>query len=165
LVEVAKDLRQPIVLDELDQRILDIVQRDARIPNNELAARCGIAQSTAHARLRSLEARGVIRGYESVIDQHALGLELQALIGVTLRPGARQSSIETFSNDTRALPEVIQMFFLGGADDFVVHTVVQDSSALRRFVVEHLSGHPAVASTRTNLIFDYSRNTMPASFS
>lgn len=151
-------------LDELDEAVLSVVSAAARTTNRDLAARLGVAESTAHTRLRALERRGVIEGYEAVVSQQALGRGLQALVGVTLRPGARQASITRFSEDTRRLPEVTQLFFIGGADDFVVHVAVADSTALRRFVVEHLSGHESVASTRTSIIFEYTRNAMPASF-
>lgn len=160
----ANDSRGAGSLDEIDAAILSAVRTDARATNRELAARAGVAESTAHGRLRGLERRGVITGYEAVVAQGTLGLGLQALVGVTLRPGARQASIARFSEDTRRLPEVTQMFFVGGVDDFVVHVAVEDSSGLRRFVVEHLSGHESVASTRTSVIFEYARNVVAASF-
>ena len=151
-------------LDELDHRIIEIVRHNARIPNVTLAEAMGIAPSTAHVRLRSLVERGAITGFVASIDQRMLGLPLQAIVGVTLRPGARQESITRFSDDVRGLPQVVQVFFLGGGDDFIVHIAVQDSSAMRQFVVEHLSGHPSVASTRTSIVFDYHRNGVVASF-
>lgn len=161
---MAKPIRSSSDLDEIDLHILGIVRRSARTSNSEMASQLGVAQSTTHGRLRALESRGVIAGYEAVVDQRELGLNIQALIGVTLRPGTRQSSIATFSEDTRALPEVTQMFFVGGLDDFIVHIAVEDSSALRRFVVDHLSGHTSVASTRTSIIFEYSRNGVTSAF-
>ncbi|MBA8815071.1 DNA-binding Lrp family transcriptional regulator [Microbacterium halimionae] len=161
---VAKEPRSEAALDETDRAVLAAVQSSARSTNREIAARAGVAESTAHVRLRGLERRGVVAGYEAVISQHELGQTLQALVGVTLRPGARQASIARFSEDTGRLPEVTQMFFVGGVDDFIVHVAVEDSSALRRFVVEHLSGHDSVASTRTSVIFEYTRNQVAASF-
>ncbi len=161
----SKGLRDSADLDETDRAILEILTGAARTTNRELAAHLKVAESTAHTRLRALERRGVIEGYEAVVSPHVLGHDLQALVGVTLRPGARQASITRFSEDTRRLPEVTQLFFVGGVDDFIVHVAVADSSALRRFVVEHLSGHESVASTRTSIVFEYTRNAMPASFS
>lgn len=159
------DVRTGVEYDELDRAVLDELRGDARISNRALAGRVGVAESTAHARVRGLEQRGVIAGYEVVLDRRALGQGLQALIGVTLRPGARQTSIARFAEDTRGLAEVMQLFFIGGADDFIVHVAVSDSSALRRFVVDNLSGHESVASTRTSVVFEYSRNAVVASFS
>ncbi len=160
----ANAVREAPPLDDIDRRILEILRTQGRIPNGELAAEAGIAPSTAHVRLRSLIERGAITGFLTSIDQRSLGLPLQAIIGVTLRPGARQESITRFSEEMRDLPEVIQMFFLGGTDDFIVHIAVADSSAVRAFVVDSLSSHPSVASTRTSIIFDYHRNGVVAAF-
>jgi len=160
---IPKDPREGGV-DETDRRILDAVTADARITNSELAARIGVAPSTVHGRLRGLVERGVIAGFTTSVDQARLGRGLQALVGVTLRPGSRQESITEFAEHAHGFAQVIQVFFLGGADDFMVHVAVADSSALRRFVVEGISGHPRVASTRTNIIFDYHRSAVVESF-
>lgn len=151
-------------LDPLDERIVDLLSRDGRMTNAALADAVGVAPSTAHARVRSLVERGIITGFHAALDQRALGRGLQAVIGVTLRPGARQESIRSFMHDMRGVPEVIQVFFLGGADDFLVHIAVEDSSGVRRFVVDHLSARTSVASTRTSLIFEYHHNVVAADF-
>ena len=154
----------PTPLDPTDRSILEVLARTGRISNTQLADEVGMAPSTVHQRLRALVDRGVITGFHASVDQRSLGLGLQAMIGVTLRPGARQESIQAFAEEVRALPQVLQLFFLGGADDFMVHVAVADSSGLRQFVVDHLSAQPSVASTRTSIIFDYHRNAVAASF-
>ena len=164
MTDPSKNIREFTPLDDLDRRILEIVRSEGRISNSALAEAAGVAASTAHVRLRSLVDRGVITGFLASIDQSSLGLPLQAIIGVTLRPGARQESITRFSEEVRKLPQVLQVFFLGGADDFIVHIAVRDSSAIREFVVEHLSAQPSVASTRTSIVFDYHRNGVAGSF-
>ncbi len=158
-----KNLR-PIELDSIDQEIVRLLSDDGRMSNAELAAAVGIAPSTAHVRLRSLLRRGVITGFHASVDERMLGRGLQAMVGVTLRPGARQENIKAFAEEVRRLPQVIQVFFLGGADDFMVHIAVEDSSGLRAFVLEHLSAQRSVASTRTSIVFDYHRNAVAASF-
>lgn len=160
---MSKDYREAR-LDEVDAAIIVALSRDARTTNAELAARAGVAPSTAHGRLRALEARGVVAGYHASIDQAAFGRGLQAMVGVTLRPGARQESITAFAAEVRRFPEVIQSFFLGGSDDFLVHVAVADSSALRAFVVERLSSQASVASTRTSVIFAYQQSAVAAAF-
>jgi DNA-binding Lrp family transcriptional regulator len=164
LEAVPNKFRPPIELDDLDRRIVEVVKIEGRISNSALAEAVGIAPSTAHVRLKQLVDRGVITGYMASIDQAKLGLGLQAMIGVTLRPVTRKESITHFAERVRGLPQVLQVFFLGGSDDFMIHIAVRDSSALREFVVEHLSAQPSVASTRTSLIFDYHRNALVGSF-
>ena len=154
--DMASDIRDQ-TLDDLDRRIVDLLRDDARIPNSRLAELAGIAPSTCLARVRSLVDRGVITGFSAIVSPAALGLGLEALISVSIRTGARQR-IGEFRADLEHRPEVRQLFFLGGSEDFVLHVAVHDTDALREFVVEQLSAHPAVASTRTSLVFQHHEN-------
>jgi DNA-binding Lrp family transcriptional regulator len=156
MADMASDIRSG-PLDDLDRRIVDLLRDDARIPNSRLAELTGIAPSTCLARVRSLVDRGVITGFSAIVSPAALGLGLEALISVSIRTGARQR-IGEFRADLEHRPEVRQLFFLGAAEDFVLHVAVHDTDALREFVVEQLSAHPAVASTRTSLVFQHHEN-------
>ena len=141
-------------LDDVDRTLVRELQKNARITNADLAAAAGIAQSTCIARVRSLMQRGVITGFTTDLDPKALGLDLQVLISVTLRAGAR-ANLSSFMTEMRSLPEVVQVFFLGGSEDFIVHLAVRDSAHVREFVLENLSNNPVVASTRTNMVFEH----------
>jgi DNA-binding Lrp family transcriptional regulator len=156
MADMARDIRDES-LDETDRRIVDLLRDDARIPNSRLAELAGIAPSTCLARVRSLVTRGVVTGFSAIVSPAALGLGLEALISVSIRTGARQR-IGEFRADLEHRPEVRQLFFLGGAEDFVLHVAVHDTDALREFVVEQLSAHPAVASTRTSVVFQHHEN-------
>lgn len=151
-------------LDDVDRAIVAALAADGRLTNAELAGRVGVAASTAHARTRALVDRGVITGFHASVDQRVIGAGLQAMVHVTLRPGSRHESIAEFAQEVRGLPQVIQMFFLGGSEDFLIHIAVADSSEVRAFVVEHLSAQRSVANTRTSIIFDYHRNGVAAPF-
>ncbi|MTD16576.1 winged helix-turn-helix transcriptional regulator [Nakamurella sp. YIM 132087] len=142
--------------DEVDRRILRVLAEDARITNNALAERVGIAPSTCLGRVRALRESGVIRGYRADIDPEALGLPLQAMIAVRLQAGHRGRMAE-FTRRIRERPEVLDVYFLAGADDFLLHVATADAGALRDFVVDALSAHPEVALTETNLIFEHVR--------
>jgi DNA-binding Lrp family transcriptional regulator len=144
------------VLDDIDRRILGHLAADARIPNNALADLVGIAPSTCLSRVRALREGGVIRGYHADIDPAALGRPIQAMIAVRLQSHAR-GHIAEFTAKVAALPEVLNVFFLGGTDDFLVHIAATGTENLRDFVVVNLSGNPDVALTETNLIFEHVR--------
>jgi DNA-binding Lrp family transcriptional regulator len=160
----AKDLPAS-PLDEIDAALVRELARDGRATNAQLAAAASVAPSTAHVRVRALFERGVVSGVHAAVNEAAIGNGLQAMIGVTLRPGSRQESISEFADHIRRHPHVVQLFFVGGVDDFLIHIAVPGSTELRAFVVEHLSAQHSVASTRTSVIFDYHRNGVAASFS
>jgi DNA-binding Lrp family transcriptional regulator len=141
-------------VDEIDRSILSILGKNGRISNADLANQVGIAASTCLGRVRNLVQRKVIRSFAADIAPEALGLELQALISVSLRAGAR-ANLASFMTAMREHPQVIQVFFLGGAEDFIVHIAVADSDAAREFVLDQLSNNASVATTRTNIVFDH----------
>jgi DNA-binding Lrp family transcriptional regulator len=145
-----------VVADQTDLRILHVLADDARIPNNALAERVGVAPSTCLGRVRALRERGIIRGYHADIDPAALGRPIQAMIAVRLQAHAR-GHIPDFMAKIATLPEVLNVFFLGGANDFLVHIAATTTQNLRDFVVVNLSGNPDVALTETNLIFEHVR--------
>jgi DNA-binding Lrp family transcriptional regulator len=142
--------------DEVDQRLLRVLAADARIPNNALAERAGIAPSTCLGRVRALRESGAIRGFHADVDPAAVGRPIQAMIAVRLQSHAR-GHIPSFMARIAELPEVLQVFFLGGANDFLVHIAAISTENLRDFVVVNLSGNPDVALTETNLIFEHVR--------
>lgn len=158
-MEPSKNLRDLSPLDAVDRAILSELQADGRMTNAELADRVGIAPSTCVTRVRGLVARGVITGFTATVNPAVMGVALQVLVSVTIRSGARQRIAE-FSEELRSLPEVLQLFFLGGVEDFIIHLVARDSDHVRDFVMEHLSAHPAVSSTRTSIVFSHDRNPL-----
>lgn len=149
----SKDLRP---LDDTDRALLHALAADARLSNKELAERVGIAQSTCLARVRSLRECGVIRGYHADIDPDALGHDLQAMIAIRLQPHAR-GAMAQFTADLIRHPEVLEVYFVAGANDFLVHVATGSTDALRRFVGDVLNRNPAIAGTETSLIFEHTR--------
>lgn len=146
-------VRRPI-LDETDQLILRFLEHDARVPNNALAAAVGIAPSTCLGRVRAMRDAGIIRGFHAEIDPAALGRGLQAMIAVRMQAGAR-GELSAFAQRIAARPEVRDVYFVAGADDFLIHVAVRDTATLRAFVVDQLSARPEVALTETSLIFEH----------
>ncbi len=154
-----KDVRLPEI-DDVDRRILILLHRDARMPNSALAEAVGIAPSTCHGRVRRLHELGVIRGYYADIDPSAIGLSLQAMISVSLQANAR-AKIRNFIAQIRRKPQVMDVYFLAGADDFLLHVAARDTEDLRAFVVENLNADADVAGTQTSLIFEHLRGASP----
>jgi DNA-binding Lrp family transcriptional regulator len=151
---------RPANLDKVDRKILTLLHGDARIPNNALAEAVGIAPSTCHGRVRRLVDLGVIRGFYTDIDPVAVGLPLQAMISVNLQSNAR-GKIRDFIQQIRSKRQVMDVYFLAGADDFILHVAARDTEDLRAFVVENLNADADVAGTQTSLIFEHLPGAAP----
>lgn len=141
-------------LDDVDLTILRELSLDARIPNNVLASRAGIAPSTCLGRVRALQETGVIRGFHTDIDPAKLGLRISAMVSVVVRSEARNAMLES-ARILRELAQVQDVFVLGGTPDILVHVISDSVESLRDFVAEHLGGNPAFSSTQTNIIFEH----------
>lgn len=147
-------------LDRIDRALVAAVQNDARLSNKELAAIVGLAPSSCLARMRRLEADGVIRGWRAELDPNALGLGLQAMIAVQLRLHVRES-FETFAGHLRRLPEVVGVWSLGGTTDFLVHVVCRDTAHLQAVTVEGFTARPEVSRIETSLVFQHWHGPLP----
>jgi DNA-binding Lrp family transcriptional regulator len=143
-------------LDAVDRSILEVLGQNARITNQKLAERVGVAPSTALARLRALRGRGVVKGFHAEVDLAALGRPLQAMIAVRLAVHAR-AEIEDFTRAVRTLPGVLMVFHLTGVTDYLVWVAAAGAQDLREFVVDHLATHPSVAHAETSLIYEHTR--------
>lgn len=149
------NLPQP-PLDDVDRAIVEALSADARLPNNRLAERVGVAPSTCLQRVRALRERGVLQGFHAEVNLEALGRPLQALVAVRLGVHDR-AQIEEFTAHVRALPGVLQVFHLAGPTDYLVWIATAGAQDLREFVVEHLATDPAVAHAETSLIYEHHR--------
>lgn len=141
-------------MDDTDRRILRALSANARISGAALANLIGVAESTVSLRIRKLQKDGYLRGAHADIDLGALGMTVQALISVRLVSIIRED-VESFREEAPNWPGVLGLFHMAGVDDFLLHVAARNSTELRDFVLEHLAGHPAVANTETNLIFDH----------
>jgi DNA-binding Lrp family transcriptional regulator len=154
-----RPFRPDTVLDDVDKGLMAALAQDARLPNNALAERVGIAPSTCSLRLRRLREVGAIRGFHADLAPEALGLPIQAMIAVRVQPNAR-ARIGDYTSRLATLPGVLNVYFLAGSVDFLVQVAAASPDALRVFVTEHLSASREFASTETSLVFDHVRGEL-----
>ena len=139
------------MIDATDREILTILQQNARVSNAEIARQIHMAPSAVLERIRKLESRGVIRGYEVRIDPEALGLNLLAYIfvrtrdiGGELNTGAMLARID----------EVQEVHHLAGEDCFLVKARVRDARSLGRLLRERFAASANLTSTRTTIVLE-----------
>ncbi len=124
--------------------------------NKELAEHVGIAPSTCLERVRALRVRGVITGFRAEVDLAALGRGLEAIVAVRVRPHSRRH-VDAFREAARSMPEVIEVFHVTGADDFLLHVAVAGTDGLRDFVLDRLTMRPEVAHVESRIVYEHAR--------
>jgi Lrp/AsnC family transcriptional regulator, leucine-responsive regulatory protein len=142
--------------DEIDEKILTILQQDARASNAEIARQLGMAPSAIFERIRKLEARGVIEGYETRLNPRALEAGLLAFVFV--RDEAAYGTLATGAA-LAAIPEVQEVHNVAGEDCYLVKVRVADTDALARLLREGFGSIPSIRSTRTTIVLDTLKET------
>jgi DNA-binding Lrp family transcriptional regulator len=146
-----------VELDSRDIEIIRLLRKNARLSNKELAAQVGLAPSSCLERVRRLRMSRVLTGYHADVDPDALGIGLQAMVAVRLARHAR-AEVESFERHLESLREVVTIFHVAGANDYLVHVAVSDPSHLRELALSAFTERPEVAHIETQLIFRHQRN-------
>lgn len=143
-------------LDAIDCKLVELLQMNARLSNKELAARVGLAPSSCLERVRRLEREGVFLGFHAEVDPQAVGIGLQAMIAVRLRRHTRDE-VSAFHDHAISVPEVVAIYHVTGATDFLVHVAVRDAHHLRELALEAFTTRREVENLETSLIFEGER--------
>lgn len=143
----------PAGLDGTDLAILAALVEDGRMTNAALASRVGVAESTCAYRVRALKEAGVIMSISAHLDLGALGHPLQAVIKVRLGSHNRDL-VRNLYDRLVQVPGALAVLHVGGDDDFLLHVAAASPEALRDLILEHVTIHPVVRQTETQLVFE-----------
>ena len=116
------------LLDQIDRRILSVMQDDASISQRQLAERVNLSHNACWRRLQRLQADGVIRGQTATLDRNLLGLELVVFTMVRTRHHSTEW-LELFRRHVLAIPEVIDFFRIGGDYDYMIKIVTPNMAS------------------------------------
>ncbi len=139
-----------ITLDAIDRKILGILSTDARVSMTELARRVSLSKTPVQARVKRLEAKGVVRGYAAQIDPVRLGLDHVAFVEVKLSD-TREKALTAFNAGVAAVPEIEDCHMIAGGFDYLLKVRTSDMTRYRIVLGERISSLPHVAHTATHV--------------
>ena len=139
-----------MTLDEIDLRILEILQRDCSLSSAEIAERVGLSASPCWRRIQRMERAGVIRARVALLDPEAVGLGVVVFASVKLSAHGRQA-LPQFEAAIRDYPEVMECYTVSGGVDYMLRIVTRDIHAYEIFLREHLTQLPAVAEVHSRI--------------
>jgi Lrp/AsnC family leucine-responsive transcriptional regulator len=140
-----------IALDDIDRRIVATLQAEGRIAIVDLADKVGLSPTPCQRRVKRLEEEGVIVRYAALVAPPAVGLDLQALVQVTLDDHS-EKTVEAFEAAIRNRPEVIACYAVTGDMDFLLHVLTPDLASFSEFALKALLRMPGVRGTRSSFI-------------
>jgi len=136
------------MFDSIDRQIIVILQQNARTTNADIARQLGMAPSAILERIRKLENRGVIQGYEARLSPKAVGLGLLAFVFIRSdeRAGADDTGLRLAE-----VPEVQEVHHVAGEDCYLAKVRARDPEDLARILRERFGAIPQVRSTRSTI--------------
>lgn len=142
------------MIDEIDTQILNMLQKDARISNAEIARQVNLAPSAVLERVRKLEESGVIRGFATILDPKKVGFGLIAFVAV------RTNECSDGTDRLLAeIPEVLEVYDVAGDDSLLLKVRAEDPEGLAVLLREKLKAIPTVISTRTTVVLQTVKET------
>src|SRR5215203_6323675 len=139
------------IIDEQDVKILDILQKNGRETQADIARAVGMAPSAVLERMRKLEARSVIRGYSVDIDPTAVDQGMLAFVAVRSAEGPSDDSV---AKTLAAYPEVLEVHHVAGDDCYLVKVRAKDAEHLGTLLRTRIGRIPGVRSTRTTIVLE-----------
>ncbi|KFE72500.1 Lrp/AsnC family transcriptional regulator [Hyalangium minutum] len=136
-------------MDTTDYRIVDMLQKDGRATQLEIARAINLSQPATAERIRKLESNGVITGYTAQVDATKLGKDITAFIGVTIE---HPKYFENFSKKVLELPEILEAHRVAGQDSYLLKVKTSNTKSLDQLLVETLRTIEGVTRTHTTIV-------------
>lgn len=134
-------------MDELDRRLLQLLQEDGRAPFTQLAKKIGLSETAVRFRYKNLVEQGVARTV-SIVDPYALDFQAPALINIAVEPG----KLETVARQVADLPETAYLVVTLGPYDLLAEVYCRTLKHLTELVTQRIQTIPGVRSTATSMV-------------
>ncbi len=142
-------------LDDIDVKILDILQKNGRTKRNDLAEAVQLSLPAVSDRLKKLEESGVITGYYATVDARKLGKDITAFIFVTVDSSKHYPS---FLEHTKHVDDILECHAITGEGSHLLKVRTANTSSLEKLLAK-IQAWTGVTSTRTNLVLSTTKET------
>ena len=149
---------QKFRLDDLDRKIIRLLQSDASLSAAAIGEQIGLSQSPCWRRIQRIKDAGLVKEQGVVFERRKLGFDTMVFAHVKLTAHGR-SKVAEFSETIRQFPEVMECHLLLGQVDFLLRIVTPDLAAYERFFFEKLSQLPDVQEVTSNIVLSEAKHT------
>lgn len=149
-------------LNEIDRKILMVLQSDGRISLSDLSGKVNLSPSPCLRRIRRLERSGIISRYVAVLDQAKVGLPVSVFVSIKLE-SQRVEALERFKRAIAKWPEVLECYLMTGPRDYLLRIVAADVGAYEQFLKQKLTRIDGVASIDSSFALEQTKysNVLP----
>jgi Lrp/AsnC family leucine-responsive transcriptional regulator len=145
-------------LDQIDKKILSILQSNAKITNSQLAVEVGLSPAPTLERVKKLENAGVIMSYHADLNQEMMGLGVSVFIQASLQ-GSSKDLMESFKKKIKDIPEVVECYHVTGASDFLLKILSKDIKTYNDFILDRLIEIKEIGSLQSMVVLSPMKNS------
>ena len=145
-------------LDDIDKKILRILQRDSHLTVKELAARVHLSPSPVFERQKRLEREGYIERYMAVVNSHRVGNGIMVLCNIRLKQHT-QELIQEFMDVVQSIDEITECYNTSGDYDFFIKVYARDMKRYQQFMLNTLGTIDCIGSLHSIFVIDETKNT------
>ncbi|HQU89476.1 MAG TPA: winged helix-turn-helix transcriptional regulator [Denitromonas sp.] len=146
-------------LDRLDRKILDLLQKNGRLPITELADKVGLSSTPCTERVRRLERDGVITGYHAHLNPVAMGKPL--LVFVEIKLSAKSGDVfDKVKKEMLFIPEVMECHLVSGEFDYLIKARIAQMGEYRRLLGNILLKLPGATESRSSVVMEEIKETL-----
>ena len=138
-------------LDEMDMKILNILQQNGKIKNTKLASQIGISPPAMLERVKRLEASGVMKKYAALVDRAKINMRIMAFISISLSVH-QLTSLDEFTSRILEMEEVLECYQVSGAHDFVLKVVLPSMDYYSDLINNKITRIPGVRTTESTFV-------------
>lgn len=146
-----RNIGTAVQLDAIDREILRELQTQGRLSNLELAQRVHLSPSACLRRVKALEDSGVIAQYVALVNAKAVGKHGISFTIINLE-SMNTPQLEAFEQAVRDTPEILDCYYVAGANDYLIRFAYRDAEDLERFHAQVLMRLPGVARSNSMLV-------------
>ncbi|AVX05687.1 putative HTH-type transcriptional regulator [Maritalea myrionectae] len=146
-------MNNSLKIDQIDGKILELLQKNSRISNQEIANQVGSSVSSVWRRINALEEAGVIQGYGLTVSPEKMGYQETILLQVSLQRHS-DDYIEQFIHLVESIPEILECYATTGEYDYVLKVLATDMRAFHRFVRNSLMRQPFISKTYSQVVME-----------
>ena len=147
-----------VKLDEIDRKILEILQTNAKITNAQLSKDIGLSPAPTLERVKKLENSGIIKSYHPQLDTDRIGLGVHTFVQVTLK-GHNKKNIDLFLGEINQIPEIIECYQVTGNADYFLKVVVKDIPSFESLISNKLSQIEEIGQMQTMMILSKAKDS------
>lgn len=147
-----------IKLDNIDRKILELLQANSNITNAQLAQEIGLSAAPTLERVKKLETAGVIRSYHAVVNPASVGLGVCTFVMVTLK-GHNKENIAKFLSAINSIPEIVECHHVTGNADFILKIVCSDIPSYQNLMLEKVTNIEVVDNLQSTVILSTLKDT------